>query len=110
MHIARRVFRGAFWHMETLSMFRWTFNPRTRHPLSRLFAAVIGAGALLVLLVFGLFAAAALIVGGAVFLLIKSLRAPQGVPRTNAAAAPENVIEGEFTVTREADARHQAAR
>jgi len=95
--------------METLSMFRWSFHPRTRHPLSRLLATVIGALALLVLLVFGLFAAGALVVGGAVFLLIKALRAPPQA-RTKPGAAPENVIEGEFTVTREAHARHQAAR
>jgi len=92
-------------------MFRWSFHPRTRHPLSRLLATVIGALALLVLLVFGLFAAGALVVGGAVFLLIKALRAPpQATVRTKPGAAPENVIEGEFTVTREAHARHQAAR
>ena len=91
-------------------MFRWTLNSRARHPLSRLLAAVVGAVALLALLVFGLFAAAALVVGGAVFLLIKSLRASPAAPRTNPAPSPENVIEGEFTVTREGHARHQAAR
>lgn len=92
-------------------MFRWSFHPRAHHPLSRLLATVIGALALLVLLVFGLFAAGALIVGGAVFLLIKALRAPpQATHRANPTPASEHVIEGEFTVTRDAHARHQAAR
>lgn len=92
-------------------MFRWSFHPHARHPLSRLLATVIGALALLVLLVFGLFAAAALVVGGAVFLLVKALRAPpQAAGRANPTPASEHVIEGEFTVTRDANARHQAAR
>ncbi len=92
-------------------MFRWSFHPRARHPLSRLLATVIGALALLVLLVFGLFAAGALVIGGTVFLLVKALRAPpQATVRTNPAPASEHVIEGEFTVTRDAHARHQAAR
>ncbi|HEV7492046.1 MAG TPA: hypothetical protein VGO25_14675 [Rhodanobacteraceae bacterium] len=93
-------------------MFRWSFRSRARHPLGRLLATVAGAVALLILLVFGLFAAAALIVGGAVFLLVKGLRASQNAPQTNPAPAPapDNVIEGEFTVTRDVHARHQAAR
>lgn len=92
-------------------MFRWNFYPRARHPLSRLLATVIGALALLVLLVFGLFAAAALVVGGAVFLLIKALRAPsQAAGRPNPTPSSEHVIEGEFTVTRDVNARHQAVR
>lgn len=92
-------------------MFRWSFHPRTRNPLVRLLAAIVGAAALLVVLAFGLFAAAALVIGGAVFLLIKALRAPQGaVPTRPAPAAAEHVIEGEFTVTRDVNARQQAAR
>ena len=92
-------------------MFRWSFQSRTRHPLVRLLAAIVGAAALLVLLAFGLFAAAALVIGGAVFLLIRALRAPQGVVPTRPTPPPEqNVIEGEFTVTRDVNARQQAAR
>jgi len=92
-------------------MFRWSFHPRERHPLSRVLATVLGALALLILLVFGLFAAGALLIGGAVFLLIKALRAPPQAPvRTDPPPASEHVIEGEFTVTRDVHARHQAAR
>lgn len=95
-------------------MFRWSFqSSRMRHPLVRLLAAIAGAAALLVVLAFGLFAAAALVIGGAVFLLIKALRAPQGVVPTRAApppVSPNGVIEGEFTVTRDVNARQQAAR
>jgi hypothetical protein len=94
---------------EMRSMFRWSFHSRARHPLVRLLAAVIGAAALLIVLAFGLFAAAALVVGGAVILLIKALRAPQP-SATRPAASPDHVIEGEFTVTRDAQTRHQAAR
>ncbi len=57
-------------------MIRWSFRPRARHPLARLIAGVLGAAALLVLIAFGLFAAAALVVGGAVVLLVKALMRP----------------------------------
>ena len=95
-------------------MFRWSFRSRARHPLGRLLATVAGAVALLIVLVFGLFAAAALVVGGAVFLLIKGMRAPQRPPHApqpnQPPPTPDNIIEGEFTVTRDAHARHPAAR
>ena len=93
-------------------MFRWSF--RSRRPLARLLATVAGLIALLVLLTFGLFAAAALVVGGAVVVLAKALRAsagsaPRGAASTRPAATSERVIEGEFRVTRESQARHQPA-
>jgi hypothetical protein len=99
----------AFWHTEIRFMFRWNFHSRARNPLARLLAAVIGAAALLVLLTFGLFAAAALIVGGAVVVLVKALRAPQGATPARP-AAPDGVIEGEFTVVHQAPERHQPVR
>ena len=89
-------------------MFRWSFGSRSRHPLARLLTAVIAAVALLVLLVFGLFAAAALVVGGAIFVLVKGLRASYGPAPTAAGSTADHVIEGEFRVTREPP-RHQAA-
>lgn len=93
-------------------MFRWSF--RSRHPLARLLAGVVGVTALLGLITFGLFAAAALVVGGAIVVLVKALRAsagaaPHGAASTRPAATSERVIEGEFRVTREPHPRHQPA-
>jgi hypothetical protein len=91
-------------------MFRWNFHSRARHPLARLLGLVVGAAALLVLLTFGLFAAVALIVGGAVVVLVKSLRAPQGVAPAPPRPRADGVIEGEFTVVQPTPERHQPVR
>lgn len=90
-------------------MFRWHFH-RTRHPLTRLLTAVIGAAALVVLLAFGLVAAAALVVGGAIFVLIRALTAPQQRPAPVRPAAADGVIEGEFTVVGEPQGSRESAR
>jgi hypothetical protein len=87
-------------------MFRWSFRSRARHPLIRLLAVVLGAAALLVLFAFGVFAVAALAVGGAALLLVNALRAPASPRAAPAAAqAPPGVIEGEFKVVRETQAQ-----
>lgn len=94
-------------------MFRWSFNPRTRHPLVRLLAVVIGALALVAVLAFGLFAAVALIIGGSIVLLINSLRAPHASTGARAAASPPpppGVIEGEFKVVHDSRSERQPAR
>ena len=94
-------------------MFRWSFNPRTRHPLVRLLAVVIGALALVAVLAFGLFAAVALIIGGSIVLLINSLRAPRTSTGARAAASPSpppGVIEGEFKVVHDSRSERQPAR
>lgn len=91
-------------------MIRWSFRPRARHPLARLLAAVLGAAALLVLIAFGLFAAAALIVGGAVVLVLKALLRPTPGVAPARPATPSGVIEGEFKVVGDTRARSQAAR
>jgi hypothetical protein len=91
-------------------MFRWSFNPRTRHPLVRLLAVVIGALALVAVLAFGLFAAVALIIGGSIVLLINSLRTSQGSTSAGAAASPPGVIEGEFKVVHDNRSERQPAR
>jgi hypothetical protein len=105
MVILHSLRREAFWHTEKSLMFRWNFHSRARHPLARLLATVLGAVALVVVLTFGLVAAAALIVGGAVVVLIKALRAPQVRPA--ARPTPDGVIEGEFRVVHETSARRQ---
>ena len=81
-------------------MIRWRFHPRTRNPLVRAIALVVGAAALVVVVAFGLFAAGALVVGGAIVLLVKALTRPSptvAAPSARAAAAG-GVIEGEFKV------------
>jgi hypothetical protein len=92
-------------------MFRWHFH-RARHPLVRLLTAIVGAVALVVLLAFGLAAAAALVIGGAIVLLVKALTAPQQQPHRAPArpAAASGVIEGEFKVVSEPQGRSQSAR
>lgn len=77
--------------------------PKPRHPLARLLGGVLGLVAVLMLVALGLFAFAALAIGGALFLLVNALRArptPARAP-TAGPAAPAGVIEGEFTVVRE---------
>ena len=84
-------------------MFGFRFHTRARHPLVKLLALVVGAVVLLVVLAFGFFAAVALAIGGAAFMLINALRTtPQRPARpAPAAQAPAGVIEGEFKVVRE---------
>ena len=93
-------------------MFRWSFHPRTRHPLARLLAAVIGAVVLIAVLAFGLFAAVALIVGGAVVMLVNALRAPRPAAANTATTPPPppGVIEGEFRVVHDTRTDRQPAR
>lgn len=76
---------------------------RPRHPLARLLGGVLGLVAVLMLVALGLFAFAALAIGGVLFLLVNALRARSAPAHTPAggAAAPAGVIEGEFTVVRE---------
>ena len=83
-------------------MFGFRLHSRARHPLVRLLAFVIGVAVLLVVLAFGFFAAVALAIGGAVFVLLNALRTPQQPPdAAPARPAPAGVIEGEFKVVRE---------
>lgn len=87
---------------------------RPRHPVARFVAGVLGAIAVLLLIALGMFAIAALAIGGGLFLLINALRSPQR-PTAAAGAAQRTpplpgVIEGEFTVVplpaRERDSAH----
>ena len=73
-----------------------------RSPLMRLIGAVVGALMLLALIALGMFAFLALVIGGAVFMLVRALRKPRvpASPASPAAAGPArmDVIDGEFTV------------
>jgi len=91
-------------------MFRWNFRPRSRHPLARLLSVVLGAIALVAVLAFGMFAAVALLIGGAFVLLMNALRTPPRAPGAVPPAPPPGVIEGEFTVVRDARPQRRPVR
>jgi hypothetical protein len=82
-------------------MFHGLFRvSRPRHPLARVLAGVLSVVAVLALVALGAFVLAALVVGGALLMLVNAFRAARR-PRADAAApkpAPAGVIEGEFTV------------
>lgn len=81
------MFHGAF-HL---------FRPR-RHPLARLISGVLGVLAVLTLVALGMFAAAALLIGGVLFLLVNALRGARPRAASATATPPPGIIEGEFTV------------
>lgn len=84
-------------------MFHARFGPRLRHPLVRLLGGILGIVAVLGVLMLGLFAFAALLIGGALWMLFNALRRPRAAaPRTAQAPAADKpgVIDGEFTVLR----------
>jgi hypothetical protein len=83
-------------------MFHVAFRAlRSRHPLARLVAGVLSIVAVLALLALGTFVLVALLVGGALLLIVNAFRSASR-PRADAppapAPAPPGVIEGEFTV------------
>lgn len=86
---------------------------RPRHPLVRLLAGLVGAAALLLLIALGVFAMAAIAVGGLVFMLVNALRSPDR-PVAAATAPPRapqpGVIDGEFTVVSAAGRTREASR
>ncbi|MEP6510168.1 MAG: hypothetical protein ABJB02_01135 [Dokdonella sp.] len=76
---------------------------RSRHPLARLVVGIIGLLTLALLVALGMFAFAALVIGGGLFLLVGTLRRPRTIraqanAAMNATPTPAGVIEGEFTV------------
>ncbi|GAA0716840.1 hypothetical protein [Dokdonella soli] len=74
---------------------------RPRHPLARLLSGVLGIIAVLALIAVGMFALAALAIGGGLLLLVnafRSARPPAASSNAQTAPAPPGVIEGEFTV------------
>lgn len=93
-------------------MFHGPFRAlRPRHPLARLLAGVLSIVAVLALVALGTFVLAALVVGGALLLLVNAFRNARR-PRAAAAPAgapppPPGIIEGEFTVV---DGEHVATR
>jgi hypothetical protein len=79
---------------------------RSRHPLARLAAVVLGIIVVIALLTIGVFVLAVLAVGGAVFALVRALRAPSMArPAQQSHNAPAGIIDGEFTVVADSGAR-----
>lgn len=78
-------------------MFRFHFRPR--NPLVRLIGGIVGVLAVAAVLALGVFALAALVIGGGLLWLYSTVRGslvkPTVVP---AAATPPGIIDGEFTV------------
>jgi hypothetical protein len=82
-------------------MFQTSFRAfRPRHPLMRLLTGALGILVALLLLALGAFALAALVVGGALFVLVNAFRSTRAArPQPGrASTTPPDVIEGEFTV------------
>ena len=76
---------------------------RSRHPLARIAMVVLGVIVALLFLTIGVFALAALVIGGALLMLVNALRStprPYRAAGPDAAAPPSSpdVIEGEFKV------------
>ncbi|MBS7458358.1 hypothetical protein [Coralloluteibacterium stylophorae] len=71
---------------------------KPRHPLVKLGFGLVGVALLSVLLVFGLFAGAAMLAAGVVWRLAVQLRAPQQQQAVRGGA-----IDGEFRVVRKSD-------
>ena len=87
-------------------MFVFQSTLRPRNPLVRLIGGILGLFAVLGLLALGVFAFAALFVGGAVWYVIHLFRAQySGHPQAKAAKAEDGVIDGEFTVLGDSDRR-----
>ncbi len=79
---------------------------RSRHPLARLAMGVLGIVVVALFVTVGVFALAALAVGGALLLLVNAMRAPRRPPAaagpgTATQSTPPGVIEGEFKVVSE---------
>jgi len=75
---------------------------RLRNPLARLIGGILGLLAVAGVLALGVFALAALVIGGGLFWLFNTLRHSARKP-TAAPAAPApapGIIDGEFTVIR----------
>lgn len=87
-------------------MFVFRSSLRPRNPLARLIGSLLGLLVVLGVLAIGMFAFAALLVGGALWLLWSTLRGKRApAPRAAPAPAEDGVIDGEFTVVRHSE-RH----
>ncbi len=78
-------------------MFRFHFRPR--NPLVRLLGGIVGILAVAAVLALGVFALAALVVGGGLLWLYSTARGSLRKPAAaQSATPPPGIIDGEFTV------------
>lgn len=96
-------------------MYSYSFRAfRPRHPLARIAVTALAVIAVLALVMLSLFAVAAIVIGGGLFLLFNALRgalrpAPTTAAAPSAKRPPIGVIEGEYTVVPSAST-HDASR
>jgi len=93
-------------------MFQHSFRiVRSRHPLVRLLVGVVGLLVAAMLVAIGFFALVALVVGGAIFMVVRSLRSASSPapPAQASPAPPPGVIEGEFRVVPDGPSQESAA-
>jgi hypothetical protein len=87
-------------------MFVFQTGLRPRNPVLRLIGSILGLFVVLGVLALGFFAFLALLAGGALWMLVRMLR---GATRPRAAkpatTGESGIIDGEFTVVRDAPAR-----
>lgn len=77
-------------------------SPRSRHPIARALSLVVGVALVGLMLVFGLFVAGVLLVGGGLWLALRQWNRTRAVGRSApAAGARPQVLEGDFVVLRE---------
>lgn len=85
---------------------------RPRNPVTRLIGWILGLFAVLGVLALGFFAFVAILVVGAIWMLVNALRGNKRAPARPASRAQESgIIDGEFIVVRESEkhARVEAA-
>ncbi|MEZ5460796.1 hypothetical protein [Dokdonella sp.] len=79
---------------------------RPRNPVTRLIGWVLGLLAVLGVLALGFFAFVAILVVGAIWMLVNALRGTGRPPARPASRTPESgIIDGEFIVVRESEKR-----
>jgi hypothetical protein len=87
-------------------MFVFQTGSRPRNPLLRLIGSILGLLVVLGVLALGFFAFLALLVGGALWMLVRSLRGTaRPRPAKPAPSSETGIIDGEFTVVRDAPVR-----
>lgn len=83
---------------------------KSRHPLARVAAAVLALVVVSVLMVLGLAVFALLVVGGALFMLVRMLRNASAARSAAPRATPPGTIEGEFVVVKDVPPNSRSAR
>ncbi|MGB0133598.1 hypothetical protein [Dokdonella sp.] len=87
-------------------MFILRSSLRPRNPVARLIGWILGLLAVVGVIALGFFAFVAILVIGAIWMLVNTLRGKHKGPARSAPTTPENgIIDGEFIVVRESERR-----